>query len=113
MFTLTDDTCVIVKAIAAQTDGGREHGGLRISDGADRGADYALEPAGGPQQGDVVVEQSGARVFLAADVAPLLGDTVLEATVNHEGVVDFSFGSSTPPQGMTEVRSTGEHRYTH
>ncbi|WP_417561882.1 iron-sulfur cluster assembly accessory protein [Microbacterium sp.] len=107
MFAIDDDACIIVRAIAAQTPGGREAGGLRISDGAGRGTDYAIEPVGGPEPGDVVVDQSGARVFLAPDVADALSDTVLEASVNREGVVDFQFGTTAGPQGMTEVRSTG------
>ena len=107
MFAIADDACIIVRAIAAKTPGGRESGGLRISDGADRGTDYALEPVGGPEVGDVIVDQAGARVFLAPDVAEALADTVLEASVDHGGVVDFRFGTSAGPQGMTEVRSTG------
>lgn len=107
MFTLTDDTCLIVKAIARQTTGGREAGGLRISDGADRDADYTIEPAAGPEPEDVVVEQGGARVFLAPDVAETLDGVVLEASVDRSGVVDFSFGSSRAPEGMTGVRTTG------
>ncbi len=106
MFTLTDDACVIVKAIAGQTAGGREAGGIRIYDGSERGTDFALEPADGPLDGDVVLEQSGAHVFLAPEVADDLEDFVLEASVNGEGVVDFSFGTN-GPQGMTGVRSTG------
>lgn len=106
MFTLTDDTCVIVKAIAAQTAGGRESGGVRIFDGADRGADFALEPAVGPHDGDIVVEKSGARVFLSPDVAADLDDLILEAGVGEDGVVDFAFGTN-GPQGMSEVRPTG------
>ena len=107
MFSLTDDTCVIVKAIAARTAGGREAGGIRVYDGSDRGTDFALEPADGPEPGDVVLEQSGARVFLAADVVDALDEVVLEASVGRDGVVDFSFASGGAPTGMTEVRSTG------
>lgn len=110
MFTLTDDACLIVKALAAKTAGGREHGGLRISDGTDRGATYALQPADGPEEGDVVIDQKGARIFLAADVADELDGTALEASVNNEGVVDFSLGTTEQerPEGMTEIRRTGK-----
>jgi Fe-S cluster assembly iron-binding protein IscA len=110
LFTLTDDARVIVKAIAAQTAGGREAGGIRIYDGSDRGTDFALEPADGPQDGDVVLEQSGAHIFLASDVVDDLDDFVLEASVGPDGVVDFSFGTN-GPQGMTDVRSTGGHTH--
>jgi Fe-S cluster assembly iron-binding protein IscA len=106
LFTLTDNACVIVKAIAGQTAGGREKGGIRIYDGSDRGTDFALEPADGPEEGDVVREQSGARTFLAPDVADDLDDFVLDASVDGQGVVDFSFGTN-GPQGMTDVRSAG------
>lgn len=110
MFTLTDDACLIVKALAARTAGGRDHGGIRISDGSDRGTTYQLEPVDGPEPGDVVVDQKGARVFLAADVADDLDGAALEASVNEEGIVDFSLGNSEQerPEGMTEVRRTGK-----
>ena len=108
MFTLTDDACLIVKAIAATTGGGREFGGIRIYDGSDRGTDFALEPAPGPEEGDVVLEQSGAHIFLASEVADDLADYVLGASVDREGVVDFSFSTEqSAPQGMTEVRTPG------
>jgi len=110
VFTLTDDACIIVKAIADRTDGGRESGGIRVYDGSDRGTDFALEPAGGPEEGDVVLEQSGAHIFLAPDVVDDLEDFVLEASVGPDGVVDFSFGTN-GPQGMTGVRSTGGHAH--
>ncbi|WP_308491557.1 hypothetical protein [Microbacterium terrisoli] len=112
MFAIADDACIIIRAVAAKTPGGREFGGVRISDGADRGTDYALEPVGGPEPGDMVVDQAGARVFLAPDVVEALADTVLEASVNHEGIVDFQFGTGGGPEGMTEVRSTGHSHVT-
>ena len=111
VFTLTDDACIIVKAIADRTDGGREFGGIRVYDGSDRGTDFALEPAAGPEDGDVILEQSGAHIYLAPDVADDLSEFVLAASVDPDGVVDFSFGTAekSAPQGMTGVRSTGGH----
>ena len=113
MFTLTDDACIVVKAIADTTPGGRESGGIRIYDGADRGTDFALEPASGPEEGDIVLEQSGAHIFLAPDVAEDLSEFVLAASVDPDGVVDFSFGTAekAAPRGMSEVRSTGNHSH--
>lgn len=113
VFTLTDDACIVVKAIAETTPGGRESGGIRIYDGFERGTDFALEPAAGPEEGDVVLEQAGAHIFLAPDVAEDLADFVLAASVDPDGVVDFSFGTAekAAPRGMSAVRSTGSHAH--
>jgi hypothetical protein len=113
VFTLTDDACIVVKAIADTTPGGRETGGIRIYDGSERGTDFALEPAAGPEDGDVILEQSGAHIYLAPDVADDLSEFVLAASVDPDGVVDFSFGTAekSAPKGMTEVRSTGGHAH--
>jgi iron-sulfur cluster assembly protein len=45
----------------------------------------------GPAEGDQVVDESGARVFLDEAVAPLLDDKILDASV-EEQQVNFMLG---------------------
>lgn len=114
MLTLTDDARQIVRVVAEQTSGGRATGGLRISSGEHHGTDFAIELAGGPEAGDVVVEEEGARVFLTAQAAEALADKMLDAGFDRKGVVSFDISDapregeeSDRPEGMTAVRSTG------
>lgn len=116
MFTLTDDACLIVKAVAARTAGGRAAGGVRISSGAHAGAHFAIDPAAGASPGDVTVEQAGARAFLAPDAVDALVDSVLDASIDRAGVVSFSIGTVAQerPEGMTAVRGSGhDHDHHH
>lgn len=109
MFALTDDACLIVKAVAARTAGGRAEGGVRISSGAHAAAHFAIDPVAAASPGDVTVEQAGARAFLAAEVVDALAESVLDASIDRAGVVSFSIGTVAQerPEGMTAVRSTG------
>ena len=94
MLTLTENASTIVKTITDQTTDS-EDAGLRFSqEGADATA-LAIATADAPQPGDAVVEDGGARVFLEANAAEVLGDKVLDAQVDESGSVQFSVA----PQG--------------
>jgi iron-sulfur cluster assembly protein len=84
MLTLTDNAAEAVKHAMNAAEGLPESGGLRISAqdlGDSTGLGLAVAPV--PGESDQVIEEEGARVFVAAEVAPFLDDKVLDA--EHEG----------------------------
>jgi iron-sulfur cluster assembly protein len=62
--------------------------GLRIAS-SDDAPSLTVAPAGAPEDGDEVVENKGARLFLEPQAAELLDDKVLDARVNDSGGVEF------------------------
>lgn len=62
--------------------------GLRIAS-SDEAQNLTVSPAGAPEEGDQVVEEGGARVFLESEAAAMLDDKVLDARVNDAGGVEF------------------------
>lgn len=63
--------------------------GLRIA-GEQGGAEHlSVTAAGMPEEGDQVVEDQGARVYLEANAAALLDDKVLDAAIDDEGRIGF------------------------
>ncbi len=80
MLTLTDSAAEAVKHAVNAAEGLPESGGLRISAqdlGDSTGLGLAVAPV--PGEDDQVIEEEGARVFVAAEVAPFLDDKVLDA----------------------------------
>jgi iron-sulfur cluster assembly protein len=80
MLTLTDSAAEAVKHAVNAAEGLPESGGLRISAqdlGDSTGLGLAVAPV--PGENDQVIEEEGARVFVAAEVAPFLDDKVLDA----------------------------------
>ena len=80
MLTLTDSAAEAVKNAMDAAEGLPESGGLRISAqdlGDSTGLGLAVTPL--PGENDQVIEEEGARVFVAAEVAPFLDDKVLDA----------------------------------
>ena len=69
-----------------------ELGPLRLTIGAVEGdeAELEIEPADEPAEGDEVVENGGARVFLDAEAAEALADQILEVEP-HGDHVHFGF----------------------
>ncbi|WP_320065025.1 iron-sulfur cluster biosynthesis family protein [Micromonospora sp. RTGN7] len=88
MLTMTDNAVLVIRDLAAQEDVAQD-GGLRIA-AADAGS-LTIELVPEPAQGDQVLDNEGARIFLDSDAAELLGDTSVDATVDDEGVVQFGF----------------------
>jgi iron-sulfur cluster assembly protein len=80
LLTLTDSAAEAVKHAMNAAEGLPESGGLRISAqdlGDSTGLGLAVTPL--PSEDDQVIEEEGARVFVAAEVAPFLDDKVLDA----------------------------------
>ncbi|UMG92481.1 Fe-S cluster assembly protein HesB [Nocardioides sp. TF02-7] len=86
MLTLTDNACTIVKQFTDHPDVPAE-AGLRISSTPD--AQLSVAAAEAPADGDQVVEQDGAKVYLDADAAEQLSDMVLDAGLDETGNLQF------------------------
>ncbi|GHJ13640.1 MULTISPECIES: iron-sulfur cluster biosynthesis family protein [unclassified Micromonospora] len=89
MLTMTDNAVLVIRDLAAQQDVA-DAGGLRIAADTEAGA-LSIELVPAPVQGDQVVDDQGARIFLDPDAAELLDDTSVDAVVDEEGVVQFGF----------------------
>ncbi|MGY0002968.1 iron-sulfur cluster biosynthesis family protein [Micromonospora sp. I033] len=89
MLTMTDNAVMVIRDLANQQDVA-EAGGLRIAADTDAGS-LSIELVEQPIQGDQVVDNQGARIFLDADAAELLNDTSVDAVVDDEGIVQFGF----------------------
>jgi iron-sulfur cluster assembly protein len=89
MLKMTDNAVMVIRDLALQQDVA-EDGGLRIAADTDAGS-LSIELVPEPAQGDKVVDNQGARIFLDPDAAELLEDTSVDATVDDEGVVQFGF----------------------
>jgi Fe-S cluster assembly iron-binding protein IscA len=91
MLELTPDAVRAVFDVVVAQDAGPT-AGLRISPGphsaADQSWDISVEPA--PFEGDVVIEDGPARVFVDADAVDALDDAVLDAHI-HEQAADTHF----------------------
>jgi Fe-S cluster assembly iron-binding protein IscA len=89
MLTMTDNAVLVIRDLATQQDVA-EDGGLRIAADTQAGS-LSIELVEQPAQGDQVVDNQGARIFLDADAAALLNDTSVDAVVDEEGIVQFGF----------------------
>ncbi|MGB2567596.1 HesB/IscA family protein [Micromonospora citrea] len=89
MLTMTDNAVLVIRDLAAQQDV-LQDGGLRIAADTEAGS-LTVELVSQPAQGDQVVDNQGARIFLDSDAAELLNDTSVDASVDDEGVVQFGF----------------------
>ncbi|MBM0226646.1 MULTISPECIES: adhesin [Micromonospora] len=89
MLTMTDNAVLVIHDLAVQQGVG-EDGGLRIAADTDAGS-LSIELVPQPAQGDQVIANQGARIFLDTDAAELLNDTSVDATVDDEGIVQFGF----------------------
>jgi iron-sulfur cluster assembly protein len=86
MLALTEDAVDAIKAIV-ELEEMPEGSGLRISarEGDDEDSfELGLSFAEEPDQGDDVVEERGARVFLTAEAGALLDAKVLDANVHGD-----------------------------
>ncbi|HVV57810.1 MAG TPA: hypothetical protein VHC45_05565 [Gaiellaceae bacterium] len=87
MLALTDSAVEAVKDIVSSAEEIAETGGLRVvAEQAPAGASLRLSVAASPAEEDEVVEEQGARVFLEPAAAELLGDKVLDASVEQDQV---------------------------
>lgn len=89
MLTLTDNAATEIRNLIAHPEV-PDDGGVRIASSPDGALTLAL--AGAPADGDAVVTENGARVFLEPEAGQLLDDKLLDAGVDPEGNVQFSIG---------------------
>jgi iron-sulfur cluster assembly protein len=90
MLTLTDAAKDAVRDLVAG-EGGPAGSGLRITaEPADEGeAELELAVVAEPEDGDQVIDEDGARLFLEREAASLLDDQVLDAQ-GHDDHFHFS-----------------------
>lgn len=91
MLTLTENASTIVREISTQP-GLPETAGLRITSEGTPEPSFAVSAAEQAQEGDLIVEQGGATIFLDQDAAVMLDDKVLDAAVDAAGKVEFALG---------------------
>jgi Fe-S cluster assembly iron-binding protein IscA len=90
MLALTQDAIVAVRDVLENEDL-QEDGGLRISTaGTGEETEFGLSLAPSPEEGDQVIDEDGARLFLDETAASLLDDQVLDAVV-HDDHLHFTF----------------------
>ncbi|KAB1927349.1 adhesin [Micromonospora sp. PSH03] len=89
MLTMTDNAVLVIRDLANQQDVAQD-GGVRIAADTEAGS-LTVELVPEPVQGDRVVDNQGARIFLDEDAAELLGDASVDATVDDEGIIQFGF----------------------
>ncbi len=95
MLALTDSAVEAVKGIVSSSDAAAETGGLRmIGEQVGPQMNLQLTVASVPAEDDEVIDDRGARVFLEPEVASLLDDKVLDATV-QQGQVAFTITDGT------------------
>jgi Fe-S cluster assembly iron-binding protein IscA len=87
MLMLTDNAATEIRNLIAQPEV-PDDGGVRISSGGDGALTLALTR--GPADGDAVLEERGARVFLEPGAGELLHDKTLDAGIDPDGNLQFS-----------------------
>lgn len=88
MLELTDNATSVICSIAEGHEV-PDFAGLRVTGGDECSAHLAAAAAGGPEEGDRIVEKEGARVFLDQHAAAILDDKILDAQVGDGGAVEF------------------------
>lgn len=97
MLTLTERAAATIRTLTSQP-GIPADTGLRMSvqDGDSGTLALSLE---GPQPGDAVIEDAGARVFVEHDAAEIVSDSELDAEFDDQGRASFMLGSQAGPGG--------------
>lgn len=89
MLTLTDNAVMVIRDLTAQ-QAVPQSAGLRIATDPTANA-LTLALVEEPVQGDQVMDNSGARLFLDSEAAQLLDDKALDVEVDEQGGVQFAF----------------------
>ena len=87
MLNLTDTAATEIRNLVSNPEVPDE-GGVRIASNGEGALTLALAPA--PADGDDVVDEGGARVFLEPRAGELLDDKTLDAGTDPQGNVQFS-----------------------
>ncbi len=88
MLAVTEQAATVIRAIADRPEL-PDGAGLRIASDADSSAGLSVAAAPEPEEGDQVVDDKGARVFVAPQITSLLDDKVLDARVDDQGGAEF------------------------
>lgn len=88
MLTLTENVTEIVKQLTDQVP---EISALRIATEPD-GQSMSVGPAEQAAEGDQVIEQDGATVYIDQTASVMLDDKVLDGAVDPEGNIQFALG---------------------
>jgi iron-sulfur cluster assembly protein len=88
MLDLTSNATSVIRSIAERPELPDE-AGLRVAAGDGDQGQFSVAATGAPEQGDLIVEKEGARVFLDPQAAVVLDDKVLDVQVGEEGKVEF------------------------
>lgn len=88
MVTLTDDAVTAIRSLTDQAVDPHT-AGVRIASGRETDA-LSLDIAAGPQEGDAVMEVSGAKLFLDDAATTVLDGRVLHASQDADGRLQFS-----------------------
>jgi Fe-S cluster assembly iron-binding protein IscA len=87
MLALTENAVEAVQEILSSSDEAPELGGVRlVAEPAAGRMNFQLSVVGLPAEDDEVIEAEGARVFLDPDAASLLGDKILDASIESNQV---------------------------
>lgn len=88
MLALTENVTEIVKQLTTEVP---EISALRIAAEPD-GQGLSVSPADAAGDGDQVIEQDGATVYLEASAAQMLDEMVLDGSVDTDGTIQFALG---------------------
>ena len=88
MVSLTNNAVIAINNLTGQPDI-PAGAGLRMAPDATRGA-LTLSLAAEPMEGDAIVEEAGALLFLDPDVAIALGDKTIDAATDPDGQLNFT-----------------------
>jgi iron-sulfur cluster assembly protein len=88
MLTMTNNAVSAIRTLTDQQDV-PAGSGLRIATDQAAGS-LTLTMAPGPERGDQVLDEAGARLFVDKDAVPILDDKALDAAVDEQGAVRFS-----------------------
>lgn len=101
MLALTNNAALVIQSLTNNPELPGS-AGLRITAQPEDQQSLSLAVAPEPTQGDQVVEEQGARVFLEAGASNMLDEMVLDAEVDAQGSVQFFLGTQsggTPTTG--------------
>jgi iron-sulfur cluster assembly protein len=96
MLTITDNAVSAIRSLTSQPDLPVDTG-LRIIKQGEGSPSFQLALTEGPSDGDQVVEEGGARVFLEASAAGVLENKALDAQVNDQGDLAFRISDQARP----------------
>jgi iron-sulfur cluster assembly protein len=87
MLTVSPEAAQAITGLVSRP-GVPEGAGLKMSPRTEPGEPTAIEVslADSPTESDQVIEEQGAQVFVANELAPALDDKMLDATVEQDGV---------------------------